>query len=95
MPRRLAIALSALLDWEEKAVHVVGEIPASLPELGLPDIALGDLHPQMYPYYYYYGDAMLSLFENTKGQDLFGDAVRTDPPDDSWPNCRTTTSATS
>jgi SulP family sulfate permease len=38
-----AIALSSLLDWEGKAVPVVGEIPASLPALGLPSIGLGDL----------------------------------------------------
>jgi len=33
----VAIALSALLNWEESGIHVVGEIPAELPNLGLPE----------------------------------------------------------
>ena len=36
-----AIALSNLLDWEGAGVHVVGEIPASLPSLAIPTIAGG------------------------------------------------------
>jgi len=33
----VAIAASALLGWEESGIHVVGEIPAELPNLGLPE----------------------------------------------------------
>jgi high affinity sulfate transporter 1 len=33
----VAIAASALLGWEESGIHVVGEIPAQLPNLGLPE----------------------------------------------------------
>jgi high affinity sulfate transporter 1 len=33
----VAIALSALLNWEDSGIHVVGEIPAELPNLGLPE----------------------------------------------------------
>jgi high affinity sulfate transporter 1 len=33
----VAIALSALLNWEDSGIHVVGEIPAELPKLGLPE----------------------------------------------------------
>ena len=32
-----SILLSELLDWEAAGVHVVGEIPAELPNLGLPE----------------------------------------------------------
>jgi high affinity sulfate transporter 1 len=32
----LAIALSALLDFESMGIHIVGEIPAGLPPIGLP-----------------------------------------------------------
>jgi MFS superfamily sulfate permease-like transporter len=33
----VAIALSALLNWEDSGIHVVGEIPAELPKLGVPE----------------------------------------------------------
>jgi len=33
----VAIALSALLNWEDSGIHVVGEIPAQLPNLSLPE----------------------------------------------------------
>jgi len=33
----VAIALSALLNWEDSGIHVVGEIPAELPKLSLPE----------------------------------------------------------
>jgi high affinity sulfate transporter 1 len=33
----VAIAASALLGWEESGIHVVGEIPAELPSLSLPE----------------------------------------------------------
>jgi MFS superfamily sulfate permease-like transporter len=33
----IAIAASALLGWEEAGIHVVGEIPAELPNLGIPE----------------------------------------------------------
>ena len=33
----VAIAASALLGWEESGIHVVGEIPAQLPNLSLPE----------------------------------------------------------
>ena len=33
----VAIALSALLNWEDSGIHVVGEIPAELPNLSLPE----------------------------------------------------------
>jgi high affinity sulfate transporter 1 len=33
----VAIAASALLGWEDSGIHVVGEIPAELPNLGLPE----------------------------------------------------------
>ncbi len=33
----VAIAASALLGWEESGIHVVGEIPAELPNLSLPE----------------------------------------------------------
>jgi high affinity sulfate transporter 1 len=38
-----SILLANLLDWSDLGVHVVGEIPASLPSLGLPDVELGDI----------------------------------------------------
>jgi high affinity sulfate transporter 1 len=33
----LAIAVSALLDFESMGIHIVGEIPAGLPPIGLPE----------------------------------------------------------
>ncbi len=33
----LAIAVSSLLDFESAGIHVVGEIPAGLPEFGIPE----------------------------------------------------------
>ena len=36
-----SILLSNLLDWEDLGVHVVGDIPASLPSLTVPDIEAG------------------------------------------------------
>ena len=39
----LGITLSALLNLEERGVHVVGEIPAGLPPLGFQDVALRDI----------------------------------------------------
>ena len=33
-----AIVLSSALDWEGKGVHIVGDIPASLPSLAIPDV---------------------------------------------------------
>jgi SulP family sulfate permease len=33
----VAIAASAILGWEASGIHVVGEIPAELPDLGLPE----------------------------------------------------------
>jgi SulP family sulfate permease len=33
----IAIAASAILGWEEAGIHVVGEIPAELPNLGIPE----------------------------------------------------------
>jgi high affinity sulfate transporter 1 len=33
----VAIAASAILGWEESGIHVVGEIPAELPNLSLPE----------------------------------------------------------
>jgi SulP family sulfate permease len=38
-----AIALSAILDWEGGGIHVVGEIPAELPSLSLPEVPDGDV----------------------------------------------------
>ena len=38
-----AIALSALLDWEGGGIHVVGEIPAELPNLSIPEVPDGDV----------------------------------------------------
>ncbi|MDX2381335.1 MAG: SulP family inorganic anion transporter [Acidimicrobiia bacterium] len=39
----VSILLSNLLDWSDLGVHVVGEIPASLPSLTVPDVELGDI----------------------------------------------------
>ena len=40
----LAIILSAIFDFESLGIHIVGEIPAGLPELGLPTgIEIGDI----------------------------------------------------
>jgi len=43
----LGILASAVFNWEEAGIHVVGDIPAQLPDLGLPDWigweALGDI----------------------------------------------------
>ena len=36
----LAIIVSALVGFEDMGIHVVGEIPAGLPELGLPGVTL-------------------------------------------------------
>ncbi len=33
----LAIAASSLLDFESKGIHIVGEIPAGLPDFGIPE----------------------------------------------------------
>ncbi len=38
-----AIGLSALLDWEGGGIHVVGEIPAELPNLSIPEVPEGDV----------------------------------------------------
>ena len=34
----LAIIVSALLDFESRGIHIVGEIPAGLPSLGVPGV---------------------------------------------------------
>lgn len=39
----VSILLSNLLDWSALDVHVIGEIPASVPSLTLPDVELGDV----------------------------------------------------
>jgi high affinity sulfate transporter 1 len=39
----VAIGLSALLDWEGSGIHVVGDIPAELPNLSIPEIPEGDV----------------------------------------------------
>jgi high affinity sulfate transporter 1 len=36
----LAIIVSALVGFEDMGIHIVGEIPAGLPELGLPEVSL-------------------------------------------------------
>ena len=36
----LAIAVSAIFDFESMGIHIVGEIPAGLPDLGLPDVTM-------------------------------------------------------
>ena len=38
-----AILLSSILDWEADGVHVVGEIPASLPSLTVPNLSGGQI----------------------------------------------------
>jgi high affinity sulfate transporter 1 len=38
-----AIALSAIFDWEGGGIHVVGEIPAELPNLSIPELPEGDV----------------------------------------------------
>jgi len=40
----LSIVASSLLDFEAMGIHIVGEIPAGLPEFGIPEgLSLGDL----------------------------------------------------
>jgi SulP family sulfate permease len=39
----LAIIVSALLDFESRGIHIVGEIPGGLPPFGLPDVTLDQL----------------------------------------------------
>ena len=39
----LAIIVSALLDFESRGIHIVGEIPGGLPPFGLPDVTLEQL----------------------------------------------------
>ena len=39
----LAIAASALLDFESRGIHIVGEIPGGLPPLGMPDVTFDQL----------------------------------------------------
>ena len=39
----LAIAASALLNFESMGIHIVGEIPSGLPPLGMPEVALDQL----------------------------------------------------
>jgi high affinity sulfate transporter 1 len=36
----LAIVISALLDLESRGIHIVGEIPAGLPTLGMPGVSM-------------------------------------------------------
>jgi high affinity sulfate transporter 1 len=36
----LAIIVSALLDFEARGIHIVGDIPGGLPPFGLPDVSL-------------------------------------------------------
>jgi high affinity sulfate transporter 1 len=36
----LAIVVSALLDFESRGIHIVGDIPGGLPPFGLPDVTL-------------------------------------------------------
>jgi SulP family sulfate permease len=38
-----AIILSVMLDWESKGVTIVGEVPAGLPSLAIPNVGLGDI----------------------------------------------------
>ncbi len=38
-----SIALSVWLGWESKGVHVVGEIPAKIPGIAVPDVHLSDI----------------------------------------------------
>jgi MFS superfamily sulfate permease-like transporter len=39
----LGILISAVFDLEEIGVHIVGDIPAGLPSIGLPDVKLSEL----------------------------------------------------
>ncbi|MDX1437064.1 MAG: sulfate permease [Anaerolineales bacterium] len=39
----LAIIISAVLDFEALGIHVVGDIPAGLPDIGLPDVSLPEI----------------------------------------------------
>jgi MFS superfamily sulfate permease-like transporter len=39
----LAIVVSALLDFESRGIHIVGEIPGGLPPFGLPDVTRDQL----------------------------------------------------
>ncbi len=39
----LAIVVSALLDFESRGIHIVGEIPSGLPTFGRPDVTLTQL----------------------------------------------------
>jgi high affinity sulfate transporter 1 len=39
----LAIIVSALLDFESMGIHIVGEIPAGLPSLGMPGVSMEQL----------------------------------------------------
>ena len=39
----LGIIVSALLDFESRGIHIVGEIPGGLPPIGLPDVTLDQL----------------------------------------------------
>lgn len=39
----LGIAVSAFLDLHSYGVHIIGDIPAGLPQLGLPNVTFGDL----------------------------------------------------
>ncbi len=39
----LAIIVSALLDFESRGIHIVGEIPGGLPPFGLPDVTRDQL----------------------------------------------------
>jgi SulP family sulfate permease len=45
----LAIAASALLDFESMGIHIVGEIPAGLPPIGLPEGFSLDMVPALVP----------------------------------------------
>ena len=38
-----SILLSSALGWESDGVHVVGDIPASLPSLSVPDVTLSQI----------------------------------------------------
>ena len=39
----LAIAVSALLDFESRGIHIVGDIPAGLPDFGMPGVTIEQL----------------------------------------------------
>jgi len=55
------IGLSAALDLSARGVAVVGEVPAGLPSLGLPDIPLADLGPVVT------GGALIALVAAAEG----------------------------